>query len=652
MTYGFSPEGADATFWGQNKTGKTTIADAYFFLTRGNNSKGKAAFDIKTNLPDGMPEHKATHEVEGVFDNGGVPVELRCVYHEVYKQTRGKLDDKLSSNTTDYYIDGVKTSTEKEYWERVAEIMGTPQVFSLVSDPMYFINLTVNKKEEARALLMKHFSTLTDEEVFDSSSELRELGETLKANRRDVKTHQKAVRAAQKTVTEQKDEIPIQIKENKRNMPDISDLKRAVVDGDVVRLESILDSARLRLSGVDNGGGIADLSKKLAVVTADIRKLESDHYLDVGKQLNVVNRQISEIEEKKESAERKAKSIKDEIRAKTRRIQSFDAELDLINKAGMERKAEEFEDSTVSICFACKQPLPTEKVQEARERVLAAFNRKKAEDLTELRGKWDFIIAEQDRLKAEVEALQKDMPWQPQDESRTLEGLTSERNALRDMAEDYSGVKGHAVLLKQKAIIESRITAEREGVKEARDLVQVVVDGLDAQLKEAQALAKRFTDREAGEKRITELLTEEKRLAAEFERLKREEFLCDNWFKAQSRMAVDEVNGHFAITKWVLFETQMNEGTNETCIATEGGNKAGNSLNTGAAVNVGVDICYAFSRALGLRCPIVIDNAESVTDWFAETESQLIRFNAQVTDKTLRVETAAPERKRAGGLFA
>ena len=654
MSFNFSPGGGTTELFGRNKTGKTTIADAYFFLVTGKNSRGAAKFDIKTNLPDGKHEEKAEHEVAGLFEVNGVPVELKCVYHEVWKQTRGKLEDKMSGHTTDYYIDGIEVQ-EGPYKARVTEMMGDPQTFSLVSNPMYFIDLAAEKWQIARPLLMKHFSTLTDDEVFDSSDELRGLRETLKALRRDVKIHKEASVAAQKTVQKQKDDIPVAIKENKRILDtlDVTGLDRKMLTGRIAELEASLDAARLRLSGVDNGSAITDLTKKVAVINNDIQALELTHYNAVSKDIAKITQQIDEIAQRGDAARRKATTAQGEIDAKTRRTGSIGASLDALRAQWMEINAAAFHDTTDDTCPTCRRPLPAEQVEAVWAKALANHNLWKAERLADIDAKGSELKEEKGRLQEQITALAATA--QAHDEGAIeseIQELREKRDTMKAAAQNYSQVNGWALKMEEKATIEARIAAERDGVKEAREVVQAEVDSLNAQLTEAQALAKRFIDRKEREERIEELKAEEKKLAAEYERLKKEQFLCEKFSEMQARMAEGEVNGHFKLAKFVLFETQINEGTKEACLVTEGGNIAGRGLNTGTMMNVGVDICQAFTKVLGLRCPIVIDNAEAASSWI-ETDAQVIRFNVSPEDKVLRlrVETAKePERKRAGML--
>jgi len=63
--------------------------------------------------------------------------------------------------------------------------------------------------------------------------------------------------------------------------------------------------------------------------------------------------------------------------------------------------AEEFQDTTESVCAACGQNLPTERVETAREKAKAAFNSSKAERLATVQESGKQRKIEYDRLLKE-----------------------------------------------------------------------------------------------------------------------------------------------------------------------------------------------------------------------------------------------------------
>ena len=61
-----------------------------------------------------------------------------------------------------------------------------------------------------------------------------------------------------------------------------------------------------------------------------------------------------------------------------------------------------------------------------------------------------------------------------------------------------------------------------------------------------------------------------------------------------------------------------------------------NGVNNGMKINLGIDIINTLSCAAGVRVPLFVDNAESVT-CLETSASQIIRLVVSENDKELRV---------------
>ena len=143
--------------------------------------------------------------------------------------------------------------------------------------------------------------------------------------------------------------------------------------------------------------------------------------------------------------------------------------------------------------------------------------------------------------------------------------------------------------------------------------------------------AQKATDRKA------ELEAEEKVMAAEFEKLESELFLMENFTRAKVAMLEGKINGMFSMARFKLFADQINGGLTECCSVTYNGVPFETSLNTGARINVGIDIINTIIKSQGLSLPICIDNSESVTK-LVPVDAQVIQLIVSEPDKTLRVE--------------
>ena len=81
--------GRNASIYGANATGKSTIYDAFLWLLFDKDSQNKSAFNIKTLDANGEPLHGLDHEVEAVLSVDGQEFALKKSYKEKWTKRRG-----------------------------------------------------------------------------------------------------------------------------------------------------------------------------------------------------------------------------------------------------------------------------------------------------------------------------------------------------------------------------------------------------------------------------------------------------------------------------------------------------------------------------------------------------------------------------------
>ena len=142
----FVPNGRNATIYGENGTGKTTVFDAFLWLLFGKDSQGKTDFAVKPLDSQGNELHGLDVEAEAVLSVDGQPVELKKVFKEKWTKKRGSAKAVLTGHTTNYFIDGVPVK-KKEWEQRLASIVNEA-TFKLLTNPLYFNSLHWQKRRE------------------------------------------------------------------------------------------------------------------------------------------------------------------------------------------------------------------------------------------------------------------------------------------------------------------------------------------------------------------------------------------------------------------------------------------------------------------------------------------------------------------------
>lgn len=637
------PNGEDVNVYGENGAGKTRLFSAFTYLLFGKDSLNRADFSIKTLNSEGeVAEHGLQHTVEGVLEINGDPVTLKKVYSEKFIRARGRADAEFAGHNTQHFIDGVPKS-EKEYKEYIQQIAGDEQTFRLLSNPVAFPTLPWQKR---RILLLEIFGDVSDADIIASDPALADLPRIL--GKHKAEDYKKIIAARQAELNKalgtprSPGTIETRIDEQRRSLPDVNGLNRAMEEKAVQHFEDTLGDARLRLLGIVTGGKIADLTPKLHALNADLRKVEDDHRSKSLEKLNRLNQKISELEAKLNASRRRMTAINGELKLKDGTLQGYDnVELPGLREKWASIDQEVFKDTITDTCPSCGQALPADRVQAARDKAFASFNSEKAERLKAINDKGFSLRAERDRIGGIIQGLKEE-----RDEIETgLAGLetdlkqtVSDRDTLKQASEDFSASPGHADLLSNITAIEKQIQTERDGKAQDSEKINSEILAYQKELDTAKEKVDRFIRREQGERRIEELKTEEKKLAAEAEKLLSELNLIDVFTQKKVGMLNDKMTGHFEFVRWKLAEVQVNGGVNDQmCELIVNGIGYDSGLNSGARTQAGCDIIRTLQRHYDLTSVLWIDNRESVTE-LPIMDCQTINLVVSPGQNTLLVE--------------
>jgi len=628
---------SNCSVMGANSTGKTRLFSAFTFLISGKDSTNKKDFEIKNIKPDGGYEHGLEHTAEMSLDIDGEIVVLKKVFKEKWVKSRGHADATFSGHSTQHYINGIPKS-ETEYKSYIVEMAGNEETFRLLTSPSAFADLPWQRQRE---LLLDVCGDISDADVIASDANLAELPGIL--GKRALEDHRKIIISRRTEINKELEKIPVRIDEQRRSLPDITGLDPASIQAEIARIDTEINSGKLGLQGVDMGVKIADLTKKLAVINADLLKMESIHYSERMKTVNAKNQQISEITERLRSVNYRIKSIKGEIDRVTVQLNHILGDLDGLRLKWSEIDAQTFQDSTEDTCKACGQSLPAERVQAAREKACAAFNADKAERLKDIDAKGAYGAEKRDNLKTSLEAMQNERETLEKSIAGLpdlIDNLNRELGVEKQFAKDFSQIPGYNELYRLKIELDAEIQAEKGSHTADKEKILSEIAILDIRRKASKLNADKFASREAGEKRISALKDEEKALASEYERLEKQIYLMEQFVRIKVSLLTERINGKFELARFKLFELQVNGALADCCEITVNGVPYNGGLNNAAKINAGLDVCRTLAQHFGLMAPIFIDNAESVCELIA-MNAQMIRLVVSEKDDVLRIEVAA-----------
>ena len=606
-------DGKDTDIYGANGLGKTTVANAICWLLIDRPATEEPNFDPKTTGMHGI-HHKASIKV-GMGD--GQEVTFSKDFYEKFTRKKGSAAAEFTGNAVEYYIDGVK-SRQKEYNAAVERACGLPLDKVKMLLVLGFFAETM-KTEEKRKVLFELAGEFTDADILAANKDLQGLSEFLKMPGTSGKFYTidqwKSIAAEErKKLNKDLELLPARIDEVQKSIPETIEDEDAL-NAELQRLEKrkeALEEEKRTLSTQDGQrdairSAMAGLRTEIETKRAEYIRQGAEANAETNAAIDKVTKEIRDIRDRTDEA----------LRNKERRIAKrgdlMEKRKQLVEEYG--KAASEQWDAGQEICPTCGQALPPERVQELR----GSFHQRKSERLEAInrRGKeacsQDMIqqteeeIAQlTERLKGldeefksasqRLENLQESLTEQPPFESTEEYTLLTQRiEEMQEKMRQGSGMDGEA---------ESAYAAKAKEIKDA-------IYGMTMRIAQARTARENTS-------RIEELEKELQGTAARLEHLEQGIHLCEEFTRAKARMVTESINKHFSRVRFILFRDQINGGLKEVCEPT-GQNADGEwveyrSLNFASKVNSQLDIVNTLNRHYGVSLPVIMDQAESVTE--------------------------------------
>lgn len=638
-----------------NGLGKTTIATAWYWLWTDKDYELHSNPNIRPdNVEECIPRVELVLEIDGA----------EIVAAKQQKRTVSKPDDRGISKVTltnTYEVNSVpKTERDfKAYFE--GKGIGFDKFLAL-SHPEVFVG---QKANDMRKLLFSMAASKTDYDVARTLSNCGEVAELLeKYKAEEIEAMSKASR---KKAAEQVDAIPNQI----------VGLEKAKVDVDVAEQE---------LTKADLERRIAEIEKKIFNASAAVSVLQEEEMqlqFDMSGIMQIMNRELQskrrELENIKEDTENtlsdlngKIVSNEKQVMENTEGITSAEkkrAELGEQYKTELAKIFDETPylfneglwvfDENSTVCSMCGQTLPADKI----ERLRAEFEDRKAKAkadaekrLADARDNFDVqhnsnleeikangfkqknII---DTLTAENASLHTDIEtWKKQEQ----EALAEQNELIRRLSElpeeaDYSQ---NAEYAKLKAKHEEVLANIERAKLSTDDELLVLFEEEKADLTAELEAAKKIIAQAENNIRIDEQISELQEKQRDYEQAKADAekilYQLSLVGKRKNELLVEEINQHFGIVKWILFDYQKNGEYKEVCIPEIDRKRFGDSTNTGREIIAKLDICNSLQKFFGINLPVFLDGAESINDeYIPDMDCQLIVLKV-TEDKELKVE--------------
>ena len=618
-TYTFDGKSVDVK--GKNGVGKTTIATAFYWLFADKDYELNSNPNVRP-----MDAEECTPRVDVVLDVDGREITVA----KIQKQSKKRDGSIVLSNT--YEVNSVEYG-ERDFKLKLLEYGIDTTLFLALSHPDVF---TGKKSDEMRKVLFGMVEDVSDKDIADNHAELSDVaklltdytveeitamqnatlrkvkevygkdGEILRATIEGLELSKSGIEASALEI--ERNLIREKIAENEKKQSDFSQQLQ-----EREKLASEIMNLKFELSGLQNEKNRVleeqrrEINAELSKVNSGIRTAENSKLI-LNRDIDRLNAEISKMSERLVSLREKYKTASDV----------------------------QFDDSSLA-CPYCKQEYPTEE----KDRIKADFEKNKNKELAD-------ITAEGNSTKALIEQKKKEVEQYVADIDSldvTISELTSDKLVFeKNLSEipttvDVTGTEEYKKLSQQISEKEQQLST-MSNYDEQKAVLSAERNELNAEL---VSVEKKFFLCEH-DSVIDEQIAEHRKKQSGYEQNKADAEKILEQLKELSRrkneLLTDDIDKHFDIVRWQLFEYQKNGEVKNCCVPLVDGRRFGESTNTGRDVLAKLDIINGLQRFYGQNYPVFLDGAEclsSETKNRIKSESQLICLTVTESDK-LEVE--------------
>ena len=578
---------------GRNGVGKSTIANAYMWLL----------FDCDYDL---TPKPVVRREENGdpvdgdvivtaTFDVDGKTVTMKKVQKRTYSK-----DGRSYKDDNKYFINDVP-KTSKDFKSYLGIDMDIVKMCCNINA------FTSQKPSEMRKYLFTHTDRISDYDIAEENEDLKYLlplladytAEEITAMNKSIVSDIKkelstySGRIAEKELEiKQKQEIDVSALELQKN----------------ILLERLKENKDKQVS-----------NKKLM----DSYDKETNDILDMKFQLNDIVRKANE-EIEKETKDIRGKIDHEEelvinltngIQTNNRYISvckadniKLNEERERLSNFWQSVKSEKFDEKS-TVCPTCHRELPDEEI----ETLKSDFEKSKNERIKKIESDGLKIKKEIEENNKEISKLEELNKNNEADKKILAEEIKQLENDLSKERRDITGTDDYKKL-------ESEISEKEKFLEKYNDIsaLKTMLAGEETEIRSELSECEKLlmqADTSDFEDRLEALRKEQREKSQKQADAERVLHLIEDLEKVKNSKLADAVNANFGIVEWKLFEIGKSGGYKSDCIPMVDGKSILTTMsNKGNRIIGRIDICNSIQKMSGIRCPIWIDDVESLDE--------------------------------------
>ena len=371
-------DGQNASIYGDNATGKTSLYDGFLWCLFGKDSAGNSdkVADIKPlNERGEVADHEAITEVEAVLSVDGDTKTLRRSLREVWTTKRGRDEASFDGNTTEYMIDGVPMKANA-YATEVENLVGSEELFLLLTRVNYFPSIMPWQKR--REILFDITGICEDRVIMETDDKFSPVLEAMgKGTPEDLK---KKLAAEKKALLVTKNTTPARISENQKIIDALAETDFDLVAREKADLEEMVIGLETNLLAIQNDRAIQEAELKRRDVAMQIKNLDAENRLyRQGQERSAVTVDVVGLKAGLKRWESRLQTAIARVKFQRSEVERYQCSIATERQNWIEKNAIEF---TGDSCPTCGQTLPAalleaekDKWEKAKAAVLGSIQR-------------------------------------------------------------------------------------------------------------------------------------------------------------------------------------------------------------------------------------------------------------------------------------
>ena len=616
--------GGNASIYGDNATGKTSVYDALTWLLFGKDSHGNGEknIEIKPLGKDGeVRDHNAITAVEAILAVDGEEISLRRTLQEVWSTRRGSSEAVYGGNVSEYYIDGVPVK-KNAFTARVDELV-SEETFRMLTSVSHFADGI--SWQARREVLFRVANVAGDREIMLGDEKFFPLIEGM--GKLSLDDYKKKLLSDKRSYVGAKTDIPARISECQKTIEDVQGMDFGAARAKVEALTREKEGYEAELLSIERNTAAEGKRMEIRGAQLELAALDNENKAYRASQMagapDVAGMRaaLARMQGQREAKKRMAASEKDYVL-------SLDRDIDAARSRWIAVNGESFSGGN---CPTCGQTLPAAQLKAATDSFEAQKKKRLGEIEQTANANKQSRVAALDRIAtavAEIEEL--DIAITKQADLITA----AESNVIP--LEDIAGyAETRAAIQKRIDDLNGELADIMTDTSSARTKLIGQISEIKGEIASWNVYLGKESLLEYSRKRVEELQEDARRAAERLDELEAMLFLIDEYSRYKTQFVEDSINSMFRIARFRLFREQANGGVEDRCDVVLDGVPYIN-INSGAKINVGIDIINTLSEAYGVTVPLFVDNAESVTH-LEKSNNQIIRLVVSETDKEIRV---------------